>query len=121
MERKNKAGFISILEFWELFSTYVPASSRIIGLPPISGMIDGLNYYFGELTNHSVLSDQNNELKIMCSNCINLQKVRNEAVCETHLGVIKGTIQRLTGKEAEVSFNPNNDLVNCRITVSEKI
>lgn len=109
--------FISLREFWNRFAELAPAVSPV-PLPPITQLVVGLNSYFGNLANHSVARVDEQQITLLCMTCRNCSKTRLDYVCETHVGVIIGTVKRL-GISASVAYEPDVDNHNCLITITK--
>jgi hypothetical protein len=110
--------FLSLREFWHLFSKMSPAISGL-PLPVFSSLIYGLNRYFGDLTNHS-LDGKSQPVKIKCKSCRNCTINRKEYICETHCGIISGTIEFLLGEQMDITYQPDENTGNCLITITKQ-
>ena len=118
MASNEEPKFVSLRQFWEQFSFYTPAASRVL-LPPLPSFIHGLNQHFGRLTDHSVSNQTSTSLLLECSNCRNCNSERKTEVCETHIGIIAGSLRRLLDEVVDVSYIPNATGRSCAITIQK--
>ena len=72
-----------------------------------------------DLTSHSIESKSQPKMKIMCKSCRNCTINRKEYVCETHCGIISGTVEFLLGERMDVNYQPNENTGNCLITITK--
>lgn len=108
---------LSLQDFWNIFAKQAPAISRL-SLPEVPTLIYGLNRFFGNLTFHSSGEESESMIEIICKACKNCTSNRKEYVCETHCGVISGTVEFLLSENVNIKYQPDENTGKCSIIVT---
>lgn len=109
--------WLGIREFWDIFSGFSPAVSPL-PLPLPASLALGLDRYFGRLASHTVEEVREGDISLLCMHCRNANGSVKEDVCETHAGVIAGTIRAVAGRTADVTYSPDLNDGCCRIKIA---
>lgn len=117
MEKKT-SGVLTLEEFWCAFSSLAPGVSNI-NLPPRASLAVGLDSYFGKLTYHSLESESEAEIIILCRNCKNCTDNLKDYVCDTHRGVIAGTVEFQIKTKVKVTNELDREGGLCRIHIAK--
>lgn len=104
----TKSGFTPLEDFWSDFF-----EMTVRGAPPPreeQAVAGYLSTIFGDLVEHEFRRLDTLPFTIDCTNCRNnTSGPVNEAVCKTHVGVIKGVAQAMTHVPMSASYEPADD------------
>lgn len=114
--KKITEGVLALEDFWCAFSSLAPGVSNL-NLPPRASLAVGLDSYFGKLTYHSIESESEKEITILCRDCKNCTDNLKDYVCDTHRGVVAGTVEFQTKSKVKVTCLPNTESGLCRMQI----
>jgi hypothetical protein len=99
----TQPSFTPLQEFWANFfettSRYSPPARNNQSLKSY------FNQIFGTLTDHTFENIDVLPFSILCHDCKNNTMDRQDAVCKTHLGILKGVLQAATHVPLEPEFH----------------
>lgn len=95
---------ISVKDFWRRFSVSSVYFKQHDKLPYEVSFMSFLNLYFGQLTRHNPVECNQSNVRIECSECEYIDNIRND-VCDAHLGIIEGQLERLFLRQIELVKN----------------
>lgn len=114
MIEANTKPVIPLEDFW---SDHL---SDMVSVRPPARTPDAIRQYldllFGGLTVHAPQQVQTLPIQVDCRECRNLEGQRQDSVCRTHLGVIRGTLQAVLGVPLAADFSSDED-GRCRISL----
>ncbi|WP_437476428.1 hypothetical protein WME75_26330 [Sorangium sp. So ce1014] len=103
MRNRAREHFVPLIEFW---SDFVYDQARVAPPPDPARHLDMM---FGGLTRHTLQVAEGNRFRFACAGCRNNAGSRSEAVCETHAGVVRGTLEGMRAVPMQVTWHPRAD------------
>ena len=101
---------ISVLDFW---TNYSEGAIHFFMHPELSLRINlnmFFNSYFGRLCFHNFDFDENDHAKLICRNCIHINHILFEHICDSHIGIIKGQLEKISSTKYDTKriWSDNN-------------
>lgn len=109
---------ISVLDFWAKYSEGAIHFRKHPDLPLTLNLNLFFNNYFGRLCVHNFDMDDKGPVKLICKDCIHINQISVEHICDSHIGVVKGQIEKVTSTKYQVKRIWNNNI--CTVAFDEK-
>ena len=111
---------ISVLDFWTKYSEGAIYFKKHPELPLNLNLNLFFNNYFGRLCLHNFDIDANRHTKLVCKNCIHINQNSMEHICDSHIGIIKGQVEKITSTKLLVKRIWNNNICNIEFYAKEE-
>lgn len=114
MRDRSDQHFLPLLDFWSDILFAQTSSS------PPADVVGHLDTMFGGLTRHALAPRDSLPVGVECTQCRNNQGDRRDAVCQTHVGVVRGTLEARIGVPLRATWEPGSQ-GHCRIQLEREL
>jgi hypothetical protein len=111
---------ISVLDFWKKYSGSKIHFKKHPELPLNLNLNLFFNNYFGRLCSHRFEVHDKDHLKLICKNCIHINQPSLEHICDSHVGIIKGQVEKITSEKYSMKRIWNNNTCNIAFDAKEE-
>ena len=111
---------ISVLDFWEKYSEGVIHFKQHPELPLKINLNLFFNTYFGRLCVHHFDRVEKNHAKLTCTNCIHIHQNSLAHICDSHIGIVKGQIEKITSPKLLVKRIWENNVCHIAFDANEE-
>jgi len=109
---------ISVLDFWTKYSEGAIHFRKHPELPLMLNLNLFFNNYFGRLCLHNFDIADKDHAKLICKNCIHINQPSSDHICDSHIGIIKGQVEKIASTKYHVKRIWNNN--DCNIVFYAK-
>ena len=110
---------ISVIDFWTKYSEGTIHFKKHPELPLNLNLNLFFNNYFGRLCLHNFDISNKDHTKIICKNCTHINQISLEHICDSHIGIIKGQVEKFTSTKYHVKRIWNNNICNIEFDAKE--
>ena len=93
---------ISVSDFWTKYSEGAIRFKKHPELPLKLNLNLFFNNYFGRLCLHNFEIDDKNHVNLTCKDCIHINQIEMEHICDSHIGIIKGQMEKITSTKYHI-------------------
>ena len=111
---------ISVLDFWTKYSMGAIHFNKHPELPLSLNLSLFFNNYFGRLCLHNFVFNDKAHVELTCKNCIHVNQISMEHICDSHIGIIKGQVEKIASTEFLMKRNWNNNICNIEFYAKEE-
>jgi len=109
---------ISVFDFWTRYSDGAICLKKHPELPLKLTLNLFFNNYFGRLCLHYFDIEDMNQINLTCKNCIHIYHSSLEHICDSHIGIIKGQVEKIALTKYSMKRIWNNNI--CKIVFDAK-
>ena len=111
---------ISVLDFWTKYSKGAIHFHKHPELPLKLNLNLFFNNYFGRLCTHHFETVDKTHTRLICKNCIHVNQISRKPVCDSHIGIIQGQVEKITATNFHTSRTWNDNLCNIVFDAKEE-